>query len=519
MKIIDNSYKNNPFSRIKIINGDRELTWDLTFYNNPNNITLERVFEFINGYFSTLPQTRQSAIFDIYSEIKQSIDEYIDANMLHARLTTLVRQLYQLIPLDEIRYWTNKNGDIRIPPTIKQEYTDLEISNRSQETKNYENQTYLRDDYLDLVNLAIALKPMIPIWSEYALKLTSMADVGQNKEYDAMAILSRSYIIGSEPMQQLRAFVESSIPNPKRMSAILAGLGSSEIPDWLLSIAIVRKLVVIELSSADANSNIVGVIYRHVNNSFKSTDRKFSGNVRDKVKPSGAEDEDNKSFIETYKIKQEISDGDLAVLSIYTENIMNMARRIDPSVPEEYVTECHAFLMRADSTFHIPTENQLNLVRWVMSPALTPPSINNVNRMGLLRCIAVTQAILWHWGFPELAALIVGTETRDNFGLPSGGIESRSRIPNEYVNKFLIYYPHFSDKGAKTRDRQTNVACQAIDTMAANFIGCDWHIKAPRPIIDLIDIDDSMVMLVPADIKIMLSKLILKIAQSQDEDN
>lgn len=516
MMIIDNSYKNNPFTRIKVIHGDKEINWDLSFYNNPANITLERVFEFINGYFKTLPESRQEAIFNIYIQAKEAIDEYIDVNMLHARLNVLVKEMYKLIPLDEIRYWTNKNGNIRIPPTIKSEYTDLEISNRSQETKNYENQTYLRDDYLDLVNLAIALKPMIPIWSEYALKLGSMADVGQNKEYDAMAILSRSYIINSEPMQQLRSFVESSIPNPKRMSAILAGLGSSEIPDWLLSIAIVRKLVIIELSSGDVNSNIVGVIYRHVNNSFKSTDRKFSGSVRDKVKPSGAEDEDNKSFIETYKIKQEISDGDLAVLSIYTENMMNMAKRIDETVPEACVNECYAYLMRTDFTFHVPTDNQLNLVRWIMAPSITPPGINNVNRMGLLRCIAVSQAILWHWGFPELAVLLTGTETRDSFGLPSGGIESRSRIPNEYVNKFLIYYPHYSDKGAKTRDRQTNVACQAIDNMAANFISCDWYIRAPRGLTNLIEIDDSMVMVIPSDIKIMLSKLILKIAQLQD---
>ncbi len=517
MQIIDSSPRHQPFTSVVMKNEDRELHWDLSFYNNPSNITTERIFEFINGYFKTLPNDRQRNIFDIYIDIKQAIDEYIDANMLHARLTSLVKSLYELIPFDEVQYWTNKHGDIRVPPTIKREYEELEISNRSQETKNYEKQTYLHGDYLRLVNLAIILKPMIPVWSEYALKLGSMADAGQNKEYDAMAILSRSHIIRSDTMQQLRQFVESSIPSAKRMSAILAGLGSSEIPDWLMSIAIVRKLVIIELSSADANSNIIGVIYRHVNNSFKSTDRKFSGNVRDKVKPSASEDEENKSFVESYKIKQEISDGDLAVLSIYTENVLGMAQRIEPNIPKDMVESCLEVVMRPDNIFNVPTDSQLNLLRWVMSPAITPPGISNVNRAALMRCVAATQSILWYWGYYDLALILTGVETRDNLGLLSGGIESRARIPKEYVDQFLIYYPHFSDKGARTRDRQTNVACQAIDTMANDFIKCDWIVKAPQELTNLVEtVDGSNTMTVPTDIKVQLSKLILQLAQAQD---
>lgn len=199
---------------------------------------------------------------------------------------------------------------------------------------DYQAKTYLRDDYLELVNMAILYKPMIPIWAEYGRLLEQLSSTNSYREYQSMSLLSRSTAVNIPPLDRLRRYVDtSSLDSKTAMSAALGGIGSSELPDWLMSMVIIRKLVIIELSSYEDSSNIVSVVYHHVRNTIKSVDRKFSGRIREKSKPRGEDDDDNKSIVETYKIKQEISDGDLMVLSIYTEQTLVMAQQIVPEIP------------------------------------------------------------------------------------------------------------------------------------------------------------------------------------------
>lgn len=524
MKIIDNSPTHAPFTRVKVTHGSESHEWDLSFYGNPNNATIDSVFDYVNRYFATLPTNRQSDIYDIYVKAKNYIRDIIDPNMLQMRLTKTVGELYKQIPFDEIRYWTAKHGNVRVPADIKDRYEDLEISERSQQSTNYKSRTYLRDDYLELANLAIILKPMIPIWAEYSKVLDKIPGAGTHREYQSMALLNKSHVIQSEPMEQLKQFVESAIPKGNKssaMSAVLGGLGSSELPDWLMSMAIIRKLVIVELSSSDPNdnrTNLVGVMYQHVNNSFKSIDRKFSGRITNKPKPSSGDDEDNKSIIETYKIKQEISDGDLAVLSIYAENYSDMANRVDPTLPLEYVEVCIDRMKQLDPRHITVTPGQMILLRWIIAPALPPNSIDNVNKAGLIMCLSVTQAALWHWGYIDLALMLTGTETRDNNGVLLGGVESRTRIPKEYVEEFMNYYPHYSERGSRERERQTNVTCRAIDTLTSDLVKSDWVVRAPSAIIQQSEfVDGSGTMTVPGDIKTQLSTLVLKLVKMQEE--
>lgn len=500
---------------VMVSHGDRKITWDLRLYYRNAVLPLDRVFEHINGYWATLPNERQDAIFDCYQEARNALNEIVDQNMMHHRLTQIVKRLYTQMPFDELRHWTSTYGRIKVPPSIKDDYSQLEISERNQNSMDYQSRTYLRGDYLDLVNLSIALRPMIPIWSEYA-RSDQPSVGGTFREYHAMSLLNTSHILNVDPVHRLREYIETSTPDLKTLlSAALGGLGSSELPDWVMSLAIMRKLVVIELSSYEDSSNIISVIYHHVRNTIKTVDRRFASRIRDKSKPSGNDDDESKSILETYKIKQEISDGDLMVLSIYTEDTLRLAQRICPEVDASKVKACGDNIRRCMS--HHPTHGQLVILRWVMSQIIPPRSIDNINKTSIFTAIAASQAVLWEWGFPDLALLMTSTETRDKNGLLIGGIESRSRIPKEYVEQFVDLYPHYQEKGSKDRDRQTNVACKAIDAITKDFIKCDWHVFAPASLAALgSTIDDMGLMNAPTDIKSQLSVLVLKLAHIQE---
>lgn len=507
----------NTFDGLKIVHGDKEQYWDLKFYSNPKNATVENVFEYINGYWQSLPASRQTDIFHAYERIQETIEGVVEPNMLHVRLTSEVERLYKLMPHEEIREWLMKRVTIRVPPIIKERYNQLEIAERNQTKTDYKARTYLRDDYLELVYVAITLKAMIPIWSEYAKQLNYTQDTNSFREYQCFSLLNKTNVVKAPAIAQLQTYIQTNNPEAKsQMSAALGGLGSSEMPDWLMSLAIIRKLVIIKLSSLENNDNIISVMYHHVGNSIKSLERKFQGRIKDKAKPRGSEDDESKSIVETYKIKQEISDGDLAVLSVYSENPGVMLERIDPSVPKEYLKTCLDFTRSESQQQRQPAHCQLVLLRWIMSPVLSPRSIDNINKLSLLTCFGVAQSVLWHWGFPDLALILTSTETRDSNGMYLGGIESRTRIPNEDVEMFKLIYPHTYQKKVKERDRQANLTCCAIDELAKDIVRCDWRTHAPRPLMESSDgVDESGVMSAPADIRVQLSKLVLAIAENQ----
>lgn len=516
MQIVDASSSDKP-NFIRMVHKQQEIPWNLRLYYRNSTLDIPEVFEFINGYWASLPEARQDQIFECYLEARHHIDEVIDQNMMHHRLTKTCKRLYELMPFEEIEYWVNNSANIKVPPSIKDTYDQLEISERNQTAMDYQSKTYLRADYLQLINLAIALKPMIPIWAEYA-RADQVGVSGTFREYQALSLLNLSSILTVQPVNRLRTYIETNDPDLKTlMSAALGGLGSSELPDWAMALVIMRKLVIFKLSSYDDSNNIIRVIYHHVKNTINTVPRRFTSQIRDKPTPSGGDDDENKSILETYKIKQEVSDGDLMVLSIYTEDVMGMSTRIAPDIDPNVVELCIENIRRCQNNH--PTRGQLVLLSWVLSHVIPPRSIDHLNKQAIFSCMASAQAVLWHWGFCDVALLLTATETRDKQGSLLGGVETRSRIPKEYVDQFVEIYPHFQEKGSKDSERQTNVACKAIDTIAKDFIKCDWKVQSPDELKEHgSTIDDMNLMSTPSDIKTQLSALVLKLAKQQETD-
>ena len=505
MKIVDISSIGTKFSKIAMEHNGESLHWNLKYYDKQAALETNAVFNPINSYWESLPVDIQGGIFQVYKDMREVIDTVPDLTMLQMRMTQLVKELYAYMPYEDISKWAGLHVDIRIPPSITETYGELEISERQSLDIDYSAMTYLRSDYIDMIKMAIAFKPMVPIWAEYAKALIVASGF---REYYAMAILAGTELFDIEPMKRFRRYIEASSPSGgTALSAALGGLGSSEIPDWYISMVIIRKLALVDVSTSDVN-NIVSIVYRYVIQVTKQMEKKFSGQILDKPKASGESGtDDDKSQVERYKIKQPISDGDLIKLSVFTENTFDMAIRLCPDIDRKMVTQCIESVRELEH--EQPTDGQMTLLRWILSPILSPNALDNINKYSLLSCFATGQAVLWHNGYFNLALLLTANELRAEDGTLLGGVEFQGRISKELVNIFTEMYPYYQVIGNK-KERQTNVACKAIDALAREFVKCDWRVHAHKELISACDsVDDSKIMYVPSDIRIQLSKLII----------
>lgn len=495
--------KNDTLNDIEVIHGKEVLHFSAGPLDH-KNVERSRIFHEINAFWASLDQARQKEIFEVYRQIEETFDTVFELKKLHTRLTRLSTELLNLHPLEDIAFWVKAKTDIRPPSSMKLDYGPNDTR----------DMTYLRDDYEEITVLSIALRPMVPIWGQYIEK--NNREVGTNyKEYMALGLISRSRLIRSSAIRRLELYIEASVRSDSAtLASVIGGLGSTELPGWLMAQTLVRRISVVDITNSDDRNNLISNLYRSVRGAVDALNRKFKGAVRDK-RPEGSDnEEDNSSIAENYKVKQVISDGDLVVLSYFTEKLDAVAKRIDPEIPLELVKDCYQAL-KQDSNFTIQ-QPTLVLTQWVIRDALPPRSIPSMNKPALLRAMAVCQAALMHWGYPYLAALIGATPSRTDDGDFLGIMESRSRIPKEMVAKLIELYPHYQAEGRQATDKQLNPACRAVELLTKELIHSDWVVRGPKELLTTIEAPRNKVILVPADIRAQLASLVIQLATPKE---
>lgn len=483
-----------------------EQVWNVSTYDRTTFNNLEFLFKEINDYFAYLPDDKQDKVWQAYKNAYSALENTVDPTRLHHALQREVKKIYEVVKFDDLKRFSNLYLNLPIPANVKKDYGPGDVKQRTKD------KTYLRDDYEDLVILTIMLRPMIPIFGQYIKQAGK--EVGTNfKEHVALGLLGKSGLLSAPPISRLRTYVEAMVKTEEhRDSAVLGGLGTAELPDWLLSKAIVRRVALGEISSP--NNNIVSNVFHNIDQLINSMDRNFGGRVNPKKPYSGGVEEDNVSIAENYKVKQVISDGDLCVLSAYTEQMSDMAARIDPSINLEYLSLCSANIDKYP-LLKI-SQHHLTLSQWVLAGAISPRGIPSLNKPSLLRVMAVTQSILWHWGFRELAVLMFAEEVVfEDVGLYSVGDDATNKLTMEYVKILTEKFPYYQRQGGRDRKqqpRQVNVACKAIDRLSKELVSKEWRLLGPHPLMaEVKHTDEDVPYIIPSDIRTQLADLIIKL--------
>lgn len=499
--------KTDDFKVILEHTDGRRLVWDAMIYSRTRfkDIPDNELFKEINGYWSSLPADTISGIWNCYQEIYYSLADISDISVLTSTLTNQIANLYSYHDLDRVGHWVRFRERIKLPDGLK-DFNDPEDDNRTIQ------RTYLKKDYVDLIVMTVALRLMLPIWGVYIDCIKN--EVGPHfKEYVAMKLLSKSNIIVSAPMERLKLYVISSIDTDlDSTSSILNGLGTSEIPDWLLSMVVIRRITPGDIVEKEDGGSIITNIYAFVKNSLRDIDRKFGGGVKAKFEEDYGSEDDRTSRMELFKVKQEISYGPIASYSVYTENPLKMAKDIDRTIPDEYVLEC--LHHTADLYTHEIRLYQKTLCQWVINPVISARAIDTLNKGALLRIMAVTQALLWWWEFYELAMLVTAEPTKHD-GSAIMTMESRMRIPLEYTRTLAELYPYTENLGrSKGTPKGSIVAVKSINALSREFNSGSWHVYCSDKLKQKSHLVDSSGLLqTPANILEMLARLVIRFSQ------
>lgn len=434
----------------------------------------ENVYIEINRFLQTLPEDQQLQIFGIYKRILAQLRASSELSSLTDAVTALVTDLYNLIDIQRLENWVYGFNKISYPSSVSATLgQDLNA-----------DKTYIRADYDALVILTIALRFMLPIWGEYQ-QITLPEVKGKWKEHVAAQLLTNSTLINHQAVQRLSVFIETHIPaTAKKEAAIIAGLGTEVVPEWLLGGALVKRLTVADIHD---EGGLIRNVYGFVHNYVKEMDQ-YWGGLRPKNAEGGDEDNSEFSIVEKYRSKKLRSEGDGRATVVYvtmasgrdgTPDILDYIRiihAVDPTVDEDLIRAC--YLSNRNSP---PQENiqewQVTIAQWIFyKDVLSPKSIAGLKKDHLTDYIFVmAQCILIHWGFTELALLIKAEPLRVLDTSVMYHMGQLDRITAKTMDPLDKCYPYkLTSTKATTNNRQANTAYVGIGLLTASMNKTHW---------------------------------------------
>lgn len=493
---------------IRIEHNGEMLEFDISKLSKKNS-EMSLIVGVINNYFQSLPMVTQDAIWSAYSDAYDVIRNSVDLSRIDVKMRAVVTELYKHISYESVEAYIHNHADLAIPADLKVAYGEGAPNTPL---------TYLLHEYKKLLNLVVFLKPMLPIWGEYDAVANDESGT-QFKVFRAMKLLRDTEVVRCEPYQRLNDYMGAFVgDNPEApIEAVLGGLGSVNIRDWLLGLVLMRRLTFCELVSKSSRvepTNVVSNIYNYVRYRIDGLPKAFGGMVRDK-KPMDRGDkgngEDNTSFPELYKMKSPISEGSIMVMEQYLMDPLTVARHIEPKLPSGLLNGCIRYLNKLKKTHY--HRDQITLVQYCLSKVISPRGIPHLNRDALTNAMAITQALLWYREFYDLAILMTSTSVEAERGYFS--VAMKLKLETDVVEKLLQKYPHSQPQRNPKKDtllnrQKQNPVIQSIESVVTSLDDAYWTPAAPDELLkhsQFVDSGDHH--LLPSDIKNQLAKLIL----------
>lgn len=492
-----------PFCTIE--HDGQQLEFDLRHYGKK---VLENndIPTLINEYWGTLPGFQQQKIFDIYTKISDIFNRVTDTSALIVNLIPIIRQLYDEHDLKRMHEWVGLRQDVVVPARFEAVYKQTDDKPFTRD------RTYTQPDYLSLVTLALALRPMIPVWGQFIF-ITHKESGNEFKEYNAFQLLSQTPLMETGAMQKLRLYILGNVQDDRLINVIVSGQVSKEdYPLWLLANIIVRRVSVGNLRGVDQVSDLVVTIYNDLAQKNNPTSGQgFGDPIRKKVFEGEDKNEHGISRLENYKIKATHPQGDIEAIKHYMRDPFAVGKRLMEDINPGLLVQ---FL---ENTKALETAQlwpcQIGLTQWVMEPVIPPRGVYHLDKKTTIRAFAVVQTYLWQRGHKQLAALLTAINSDNTLSFQQTGIASMARIPDIYKEELDRLLPYNQQSVKRKQTTVQGKAEIAISQLANDFNAREWILTLP----------DNMIAEVPGtahhrryscphDIKPLLARLAIECA-------
>lgn len=361
----------------------------------------------INAYWASRDSVWQSKLFNQYRRIHTLISQTSDISTMVKLLIPEVRiMIDDYHDLDDIADFL-ETQDIRYPSNVADVFDDNDGRHR-------ETITYTKAQYFGLACLTTMFRAMIPVWTDFRCAVPK--DILNNRIYfelELLRIIRDTHAVEHPFMQRLIVFVESAyqiVDNNNEASAVIGGVGTTEIPNYLLASAICNKLVCTPLSPTDPKVTLVSSVFNKIKQDTKHIHVKVGMMVRKRDMNWGNTEDDKTGYFESYSATQKVASDVIIANQVYLYDYRRVRRDLDDVIPTSTVVACIESLEASKDLIILGGDNRVpvhqTLVQWILANDVMVKTVPDINRRAMINAMGVTQAALIHWGFHGIARLM-----------------------------------------------------------------------------------------------------------------
>lgn len=505
MRAIANTLLSSQQPEAKLEHNGESISFSISVFQRANFQGEYDVFDYINQYWESLPQAKQTQIFSIYKEIEFGFDNIYAKNELFEYLQEKVANLIQVHDLDQIQDWVSLKSDIQIPVAFESVYSHSIDNNTSRE------KTYTRSDYSRLIALSVLLRCMVPVWGEYISNIRQETGT-MYKEFIAFQLINKSNISKCIPMEKLRNYIEHIVGDDNfDANNILNGICAEDFGFYLLSLVCIRRLCIGDVRGFDPRANLITFIYKFIIQRIRNSDNNFENVVKEKTFDDRSPDSENKiSTLERYKIKTNVSLGEIVELEYSLRDIEDCARKlsylVDPEILQRSLVTSNELLQQR------LFDPQMTMLRWLFKPVISPKGLMYLPKPMIVKALGAMEAVLWATGHKYLAILASSHAVLSDKEMVISPIDSKMRVPVALTEELDKLYPFTRTTNSKKNGiKEVNLAARSIDTVADNLSLFSWRPTAHESMLQEVFGNTNRKLPIKPDIKLYLTKLVIEI--------
>lgn len=521
MQLLVTGLQGNGFTEVTAEHKGQKLAFTTKIYCKVKLNDPQRVFKEINSYWEFLGEAPQQKIWECYQRIHEILNMSLDAGRVAMSLRHFLREMTSHMPMNQMRRWLSTMGNLFIPHEIERVIT-------AESRYNKKDQTYLEHEYIILATIALAIRPIIPIFGEY---LESSSEFDHNKETEVLGLLHDCELAnwplnevgphGEEvetAFDKLAGYVQFCVEDePTTLARLWRQMSTVEVPIHLRSKVLVRRLTIVPLDDITSFS-IVANAYRYVRSIINPAERTTAERVNEKKPESGGDEDEKTSFLEAHKTKHRVPPGDIETFNVDSQDYFKLASTVDATIDKAKLDACVRAIRNVSNVSISP--HQVKIAQWVMARAFPAKAFYHINKVAANNMLAISQALLWHWGFLDVAVfqqveVLKQGESGSQFQL--GSTRTNSRIPNRYKDELNELFPHqkapqYTNAGVPMRIE--NMAGTAISTATASIHASNWIYRGPEELYKQAgQVTSNRVLVIPQTIKATLTELVLHLGR------
>lgn len=472
-------------------------------------LEIDNQFTILNAYLDYKGDAFKESLFKLMVVSRNEVMSFLDVEGVSMLPHKAIKEIVDLMDFKDIFYYV-KNIYKLPPPKHLQTVFEEKIE---KDARGSRDQTYLKDDYLELATLILIIKATIGPICLYG-KLKEKQIKPEFREYILFYLYRDNPVIFNyPPMVKLLKFAEKLIEQSdngafeERKRVLDKGLPVEETSVYLLSIVVIQKLATATLVDDDENKNIINKIYNYVNSKLKATNS-TSKTIRDKEPMSDADSAsgDKESQLESLRVHGDLAPGmaiemDWAVDTV--EKILNqLPINMKSYISNEVLKEAIVFT-KGFRTANIEKCN-IDMLCFIFKSIMFPKSMEYIRLDSIINLLAVGYAYLYGIGFKDLAVLLVSTSIEDIYGMVTiNSTINKPRLSKELKDQLDYLFPY---RRVINDGMSENVCEKTISELTKEYESKNWRTLATG--VDVDTIENTYVL--PQDLKVQLAEFIVK---------